>query len=105
LEDVALRGEQALDRVRAGALPGQRGVEIDDARHRAALDAIAQQSQLDAQKRQQEALSGMPQDLWSLLMRHLQVHPDETQYVTELYARHQEAIAQRQDENDLRSLD
>jgi uncharacterized protein YegL len=105
LEDVALRGEQALDRVRAGALPGQRALEIEDAKHRAALDAIGQQSQLDAQKRQQEMLSSLPQDLWSLLMRHLQVHPDETQYVTELYARHQEAIAQRRDDNGQRSLE
>lgn len=105
LEEAALRGRQALGRMDAEVLPGQRAVELADARHQQELAAITQQGRLQSEQREREALGGLPHDLWSLLLTHLQRHPDETRYVTELYAQHQLALTQRQDVNDQRSLE
>ena len=79
--------------------------EIAQAEHQVRLAGITADARRAEERREREALAELPQNLWGLLVTHLQKHPDETAYVTELYSRHVTAVEARQDENDRRSVE
>ncbi|MEY9934645.1 uncharacterized protein YegL [Catenulispora sp. GP43] len=102
---MAEQSRQELDQLAARTQPELEAREIAKAEHEARLAHIAAAARRDEDRLEREALANLPQDLWSVLILHLQRHPDETAYVTDLYARHMDALAARQDINDQRSLE
>lgn len=102
---LAEQGRQELDQLTARMQPELNARAVTQARHEAELAHIAATARRDEERLEREALANLPHDLWSVLSLHLQRHPDETAYVTELYARHLEAVTARQDLNDQRSLE
>jgi uncharacterized protein YegL len=73
--------------------------------HQAALAAISQRARLDAEALEHQAMADRPIDMPGLIKAHLAKHPDQTHYALEMLSRHEEAIAERQDINDNRSID
>lgn len=102
---MAEQSRQELDQLTARMQGELDARDITRAKHEAEIVHITSAARREEDRLEREALSNLPQDLWGMLTLHLQRHPDETMYVTELYARHMDAVSARQDVNDQRSLE
>jgi uncharacterized protein YegL len=73
--------------------------------HQGQLAAITQQARLARDDAELRALANLPENLWGLLTAHLVRHPDETAWATQLYAQHQQALAEQQGVQNDRTLE
>jgi hypothetical protein len=79
--------------------------DLQGAQHQGEIDALQQAGRLAMQGRELAAMGNRPIDARKLVMLHLAKHPGDTQTALQLLMQHEQAVLERRDLLDQRSVD